>query len=334
MFADSVLAVAVDCEIKWLYNASHRLARPILRTVDDTRWWRMLHHLAGGLGIPLADAARAADLLMAKDPDTGRVRLSATRDDAVSISVDIARFFDGSALAMSGAIHSVAPRPRGRPRTRHLQAAAGFPAAAALGEIRRRRAATPERRLRSALAIEQPGHAERAPEHAPEPASVEAVPSEVLSRLLELTDGGVSAVVTGSAAAAFHGVDISASDLDLCVSFTARNRTSLAAVLNQWRARPRGVPARDAFRFDSALLRAADVVAVRVGGVALNFAGQLPGVGEYEQVEESSESVVVDGRPLRILGTAALLRTDALSRPSDLATGAALSAVLAGEGTR
>lgn len=326
MFADSVLAVAVDCETKWLYNASHRLGRPILRTVDDTRWWRMLHHLAGGVGVPLADAARAADLLLAKDPDTGRVRLRATRDDAVSISVDVARFFDGAALAMSGALHSVEPRPRGRPRTRHLQSSTGFPAAATLAEIRRRRAVSPERRLMESLAREVPGGAGAAP--------AGAALSESLTRLLELADAGVSAVVTGSTAVLFHGLDMATPTLDLCVSFTARNRTALASVLNHWGARPRGVPSREGFHFDAALLKAAELVAVRAGGVALNLVGQLRGVGEYEQVEEGSDSVAIGARTIRILGPTALLRTEALSGPNDLAMGAALSAVLAGEGTR
>lgn len=325
MFADSVLAVAIDCEIKWLYNASHRLGRPILRTIDDTRWWRMLHHLAGGLGVPLADAARATDLLLAKDPDSGRVRLRATREDAVSISVDVARFFDGAAVAMAGALHSIAPRPRGRPRTRQVHPVAAFPAAATLAEIRRRRGIRPEERLAHALEWTQ----ESSGSGVPDPVSAEA-----RALLIGLADAAVSFVVVGGVSASYHGVDPHATGLDICAGFSSRNRTALATALNTWRARPRGVPAREAFRFDAALLKAADVVAVRVGGLALNVAGQVRGIGEYEQVEESSETVVLDGRIVRMLGSTALLRTDALARPGDLSIGAALSAVIAGEGTR
>ena len=66
MLSDAALAIAIDTDTKWLYNASRRLERPLLRTLEDTLWWRLTHHLSGRVGIQLAEAARAADILLAR----------------------------------------------------------------------------------------------------------------------------------------------------------------------------------------------------------------------------------------------------------------------------
>ena len=58
MISDAVFSAAVGCQIKWVYNAAHRLTRPGERTAASVAWWRLVHHLAGELGLPLADAER------------------------------------------------------------------------------------------------------------------------------------------------------------------------------------------------------------------------------------------------------------------------------------
>src|SRR5262245_6153990 len=104
MFSDTALEIAVGANIKWLYNASRRLRRPLNRSREDAAWWRLTHHLAGRVGISLFDAARASDLLLSGQLDLPRVRLRATPDDTASISVDLARFNDGAALASAAAL--------------------------------------------------------------------------------------------------------------------------------------------------------------------------------------------------------------------------------------
>jgi hypothetical protein len=290
MFSDAALAIAVDATSKWLYNASRRLNRPFQRTLADVAWWRLTHHLAGRIGIPLADAARASDLLLGQGSDLSRVRLRSTADDSVAISVDLARFHDGAAVAAAAALHLATPRRRGRPpRARPPGVSySGFPSGGIGGDE--------SARLTRALA-------------AVLPLTGEGNPGTVAALLSALFESAVPCVVVGSTASVFHGGAPSSSSVDLVADLSARHARSLSLALNRLQAIPRGVHVRDGFQFDPGIVRSAPCLALRVDAIALNISRGLPGVGEFPQVHESSTAVPLGGATHRVISRAALDRS-------------------------
>jgi hypothetical protein len=262
--------------------------------VDDTVWWRLVHHLAVGLGVALADAARSADTLLNTGLTPGRVRLRATRDESVSISIDLARFHDGAALALAGALHLAVPRPRGRPRTRPEAGSAFAFSAIEMETVVRRRAMSEPERLNFAIGVMSPdaetGHPGHAVVHA-------------------LSAAGVSFALMGTSAAVFHCAPWAPESLDLCTDTSVRRGAILAGVLNDLGARPRGVASREGFRFDSALLRASFMLALRVGSLPLNLSPSIDGVGDYAQIEDVCVQVPLEAARIRVIPLDALLRS-------------------------
>lgn len=293
MFSDAALAMVVDTSTKWLYNASRRLGRPLERSFEDASWWRMTHHLAGRLGIPLADAARASDLLLRPGLESTKVRLRSTMDDAVSISVDLARFHDGASLAAAAGLYLAIPRRRGRPpRSRGAGARPDAPTRRAL-----RSEELVDHLSRALASVRTGGEAEAG--------------NPVAGILVALAEASVPIVIAGDVARVFHGDSPSAPSLDLIADLSSRHPRSLGSVLNSLGAVPRGVTIREAFRFDPSLIRAAPCLALRIQGVSVNILRILPGIGEFPQVAEASVSAPLDERTFRVLSRESLARVSA-----------------------
>jgi hypothetical protein len=290
MFSDAALAIAVDTSTKWLYNASRRLKRPLRRSLEDAVWWRLTHHLAGRLGIPLADAARASDLLLAQGSDLSRVRLRSTEDDTVAVSVELSRFHDGAALAAAAALHLATPRRRGRPpRDR-----SGSRSVAAFQETSP--AADDSVRLARALSAVR---SSMGGENGLSPVQI----------LASITEAGVPFVVSGGVAGVFHGVRGEVDSLELVADPNARHARSLAHLLNRLGARPRSVHFREGFRLDSSLIRAAPCLSLRVAGIALNVTWSVPGVGEFPQVQEASRLVSLENFSCSVISRESFTRS-------------------------
>jgi hypothetical protein len=289
MLSDAALAVAIDTDAKWLYNASRRLRRPLLRTQEDATWWRLTHHLSGRVGIQLAEAARAADTLLARGSDLGRVRLRATSDDSVAVSVDLGRFHDGAALAIAAAIHLAVPRKRGRPpRDRAVIPLPDRAEPVLPGDPGRLMAALDELD-RSGFESESGG-------------------TRASGFLAALSQAEVPFIVIGALAGAYHGTERSAPSLDLVADLSPRPARLLSQLLNQLGARPRGAHVREGFALDPGLVRSATCLALRIQGFAVNIARSVPGIGEYPQAREASELVVGDHLSYRVLNRSGLTR--------------------------
>jgi hypothetical protein len=301
LFSDAALSIAIGCEIKWLYNSARRLAKPVSRTTVDAVWWRLVHHLAVGVGVPLADAARSADTLLAPGLTPSRIRLRATRDDSVAVGVDLARFHDGAALALAAAMFLAVPKARGRPRRRPEQPAGTTLSQSEMEVIFRLRAHTVADRLEFAVA------------HGPGSVSHAAIV------LRELLAADVPFVVAGTTAAAFHCAPWPADALDVCIDASMRSTAAAVRVLNALGAVPRGVGTREGFRIDAAVLGAVPMLALRLQDVALNLLTSIEGIGEYPQVEQVSVQVPLDGRLIRVLTLPGLLKSGA---PGPLSGGA------------
>jgi hypothetical protein len=287
MLSDAALAVAIDADTKWLYNASRRLKRPLMRTHEDVTWWRLTHHLSGRVGIQLAEAARAADTLLSRGSELGRVRFRATTDDSVAVSVDLGRFHDGAALAIAAAIHLAVPRKRGRPpKHRSSPPPLGVGGAISGADLAGVAAALHALDRPSTGGEDETGGA-----------------SDFLSALSE---AGVPFIVVGALAGVHHGLERTSPSVDVIADLTPRPARLLSQLLNGLRAIPRGTHAREGFAFESSLVRSAACLALRIRGVAVNIMRAVPGVGEYPQAREASEIVVGEGLSYRVLNRAGL----------------------------
>lgn len=296
MLSDAALELAVSCDIKWLYNSARRLGKPIRRTMDEATWWRLVHHLSIRLGVPLAGAAQASDMLLAPGMHPGRIRLRATPDESVSIVVDLGRFHDGAALALAAAQFLAVPRARGRPKTREAVGAPAQFSPDEMATVLRLRTLEPTARLAAAL------------EGVP---GVDSAGDGARRVLLSLNDEDVPFVVVGESAAAFHGAPWPAASLDLCADFSPKHSAAFARALNHLNAQPRGTATRENFVIDATLLRAAPMLALRVGSLDLNIYPDIGDVGEYQQVAVKSVRVGLDLSAVLILSPDALILSNA-----------------------
>lgn len=291
MLSDLALSIAVGSDVKWLHNSAARLRKHLGRTADDAVWWRLVHHLTSGVGVPLLSAAQAADLLLGQDSPGSRVRLRSTDDDTVAVTVDVGRFRDSSAIATAAALHLAIPRQRGRPPRVRPRDAIGASGSGESGSL----AGTTVQRLESALAAIR---------------SQESAGGSVVTTVqlaAALNEAGVPFVFVGQLAGVFHGLLLRAEAADLAIDPAPRFARSVAHVLNSLGARPRGVPVRPEFSFDAALVRAAPCLIVRVSGVAVNFVKAVPGIGEFAQVHDQSELVALESLSYRVLSRAAYI---------------------------
>lgn len=295
MLSDATLELAVGCDIKWLYNSARRLDKPIRRTMDEAIWWRLVHSLAVRLGVPLADAALAADMLLTPSMHPGRVRLRATPDESVSIVVDLGRFHDGAALALAAAQFLAIPRARGRPKTREVVGAPAQFSPDEMATVLRLRVLDPAARLSAAL--------DGVPDKDP-------VGDDARRVLLSLSGENVPFVIVGESAAAFHGAPWAATSLDLCADLSPKHSVPFARVLNHLNAQPRGTATREGFQIDGSLLRASPMLALRIGSLRLNIYPEVADVGEYQQVAVQSVRVGLDASTVLILPLDALILSD------------------------
>jgi len=254
----------------------------------------MVHHLAVGLGVSLADAARVADTLLSAGMDAGRVRVNATRDESVAISIDLTRFHDAAALALASALHMAVPRARGRPRRRPEPETLAAFTADEMATLVQVRSMSDRDRLDVALRIS---------------ASDTDTQHTGRSVVTALARAEVPFAIVGDGAAAFHGAPWHPNSLDLCADTSVRHGAALARVLNALEARPRGVPARKEFELDSSLVRATPMLALRVGSLPLNIAPAMDGVGEYAQIEDLCVQVPLESVLVRVITLDALLRS-------------------------
>jgi hypothetical protein len=68
------------------------------------------------VGIPLSAAAKAADVALGGAHSVHRVRLSASIDQTIALTVDLERFHSTSNAALAAALVFAPPKRRGRPR--------------------------------------------------------------------------------------------------------------------------------------------------------------------------------------------------------------------------
>ena len=134
-----------------------------------------------------------------------------------------------------------------------------------------------------------------------------------------LNAANVRYVVIGGVAATAHGSARVTFDVDVCYDPSPENRTRLAGVLAGWHAYLRGVEPGLPFTMDARMLRDVPVLTLATDEGDLDVMDRVAGIGEFDRVAASGESVTVLGVTTRIISLDALIASKrAAGRRKDL----------------
>jgi hypothetical protein len=139
------------------------------------------------------------------------------------------------------------------------------------------------------------------------------------SMLGGLTKNKIRFVVIGGVAAAIHGSSRVTNDLDICYDADdRRNVDTLARLLAEWSAYPRGVEKGLAFIMDERTLRGAPIMTLITDEGDLDVMDRVAGVGDYGAVHKHSDRITALGVSFRVLDLPSLIKAKrAASRPRD-----------------
>jgi hypothetical protein len=137
--------------------------------------------------------------------------------------------------------------------------------------------------------------------------------------LRALFDAGVEFVLIGGAAMQVQGSAHLTDDLDLCYARTAKNLERLASALAPYHPRLRNAPENLPFRFDAATIKRGLNFTLMTDLGALDFLGEVAGLGGYEEVKKNSDLIKIFALDCQILSLPGLIRSKkAAGRARDL----------------
>jgi|SRR5271163_4447884 len=137
--------------------------------------------------------------------------------------------------------------------------------------------------------------------------------------LRALFDANVEFVLIGGAAMQMQGSAHLTEDLDFCYARTAKNLERLAAALAPHHPRLRNAPEDLPFRFDAATIKRGLNFTLMTDLGALDFLGEVAGLGGYDEVKKNSELMTIFGMEFQILSLEGLIRAKkAAGRRRDL----------------
>jgi predicted nucleotidyltransferase len=137
--------------------------------------------------------------------------------------------------------------------------------------------------------------------------------------LRALYDESVEFVVIGGAAMQLQGSAHITEDLDFCYARTRKNFARLAKALQPFHPRLRNAPEDLPFRFDPATIERGMNFMLATDAGAIDFLGEVSGVGAYAEVQEASEAMNIFGMDHRVLSLEGLIKAKrAAARKKDL----------------
>jgi len=108
-------------------------------------------------------------------------------------------------------------------------------------------------------------------------------------------------------------------DLDFCYGRSGKNLERLALALAPHHPKLRNAPENLPFHFDAATIKRGLNFTLLTDLGALDFLGEVSGVGDYEAVKRNSETIAIFGMDCRVLTLEALIRSKkAAGRKRDL----------------
>lgn len=137
--------------------------------------------------------------------------------------------------------------------------------------------------------------------------------------LRALFDANVEFVLIGGAAMQMQGSGHLTEDLDFCYARSAKNRERLSLAIAPHHPRLRGTPENLPFRFDAATIKRGLNFTLMTDLGALDFLGEVTGVGSYAEVKKNSDVMPLFEMDCLVLSLEGLIRAKkAAGRKRDL----------------
>lgn len=137
--------------------------------------------------------------------------------------------------------------------------------------------------------------------------------------LRALYDEGVEFVIIGGAAMQLQGSAHITEDLDFCYDRTPKNFQRLAKALQPFHPLLRNAPEDLPFRFDAATIQRGLNFTLSTDLGALDFLGEVAGLGSYPKVKAASETMNIFGINHLVLSLEGLIKAKiAAGRNKDL----------------
>lgn len=135
-----------------------------------------------------------------------------------------------------------------------------------------------------------------------------------------LAKAKVEFVIIGGVALRTHGSGYLTQDLDVCYSRTRSNLEKIAEALRPLNPRPRGFPDDLPFVWDWTTLQNGTNFTFKTSLCDIDFLGEVPGIGDFEDALANSAVVDFEGVPVRILTIDGLIKAkETAGRQKDVA---------------
>lgn len=155
----------------------------------------------------------------------------------------------------------------------------------------------------------------------------------LISMVRRLVEDEVRIVVVGGLAATLHGSSIVTNDLDVCYDPDEANLRSIAGILSEWGAYPRGWPAGLPFFMDARTFRTTPTFTLTTREGDIDFLYRVEPIGGYAECYAAALLVPAFGIVVPTLRLTDVIRAKRFAnRPKDLAALPELEAVAAKRG--
>lgn len=133
-----------------------------------------------------------------------------------------------------------------------------------------------------------------------------------------LSEKNIDFVIIGGVAIRSHGGNYVTEDLDICYSRARENLKKIAEVLAPLRPRPRGIDPSLPFVFDWSTLQQGTNFTFTTSLGDVDLLGEVKGLGQYDDLVQTSITVDLDGYPTKVLSIPSLIvAKQAAGRPKD-----------------
>ncbi|MGH7646896.1 MAG: hypothetical protein ACREND_02180 [Gemmatimonadaceae bacterium] len=269
-------AAAVGADKKWVENAARTLRRRFARTESTARWLGAVRQISQALDTSLDRAADVATRALDRVPNPPPSAIATNRTAVAWVTFDVERYHTRFGVALATALldgpRQVGPRPPPFPRGARTRLSILVGAAACGVDVRRVRA----------VAWASPAH------------RVAALGEGIGTLLHDLARVGVPHVVIGDVAAVARGASCTNALLEVC----CRGKIAVS-LLEDWKARPRGVSCDYPFIVDERTVSESPVLALdtRFGGIVIRRVADA----EFHALIEQSDVLELGGIETRVL---------------------------------
>jgi predicted nucleotidyltransferase len=142
--------------------------------------------------------------------------------------------------------------------------------------------------------------------------------SDFPNLLRRLVKAGVNFVIVGGYAGVVHGCTFVTQDIDICCDFAPRNLLALQKAIADLHPVHRMTPGRQPLELTAENAGQFKNLHLDTDLGHLDCLSEIQGLGGCEEVAKASQTIEIEGMPLRVLTIAALIVTkEAMNRPRD-----------------